>query len=513
MVDSHALVGSCAQIGERVHISAAAQIGGVLEPVGALPVIIEDDVLVGGNCGVYEGAVVKRRAVLAAGTILTGSTPIYDLPNERVIEPVPGQPLIVPEGAVVVPGSRPIIEGRRPAVGPLGGHADHRQVPRRADRRTDCARSMDPVAALAFARALIDIDSTTGRERAAGDWLAGVLRERGYQVTEQPLARGCCESGARRSMSRRCVFSTHYDCVPPFFPVARRRRPALRPRRLRRQGYSGGAAGRGRTPAGQRRAARRSAVRGRRGARQRRRGAGECAAPGVALPGQRRAHRQPAGNSDARGVAGQAACARAGLPLRRTRAWRVGDRPADRCADPAARPAAAERPRHGRDLLHRRPDRRRRRAERGVTARLRRGPLPHRRIGRRRAGGHRAARVDGRDRGSAAGPAGQAAHASTGSSRRCSRSRPTFRCSTHGARRCCSDRARFSSPTPARSISTWAKWPRQSTPTNASRAGCSADPSDLAESLRPAPASRSRPPPASLRRCRARPRSPASARC
>ena len=112
LVDSHALVGSCAQIGSRVHLSAAAQIGGVLEPVGALPVIIEDDVLVGGNCGVYEGAVVKRRAVLASGVILTRSTPIYDLPNERIIEPQPGQPLIVPEGAVVVPGSRPVTSGK-----------------------------------------------------------------------------------------------------------------------------------------------------------------------------------------------------------------------------------------------------------------------------------------------------------------------------------------------------------------------------------------------------------------
>jgi 2,3,4,5-tetrahydropyridine-2-carboxylate N-succinyltransferase len=93
-------------------LSAAAQIGGVLEPVGALPVIVEDDVLVGGNCGVYEGTIVRRRAVLAAGTILTGSTPIYDLPNDRVIEPQPGEPLIVPEGAVVVPGSRPVTSGR-----------------------------------------------------------------------------------------------------------------------------------------------------------------------------------------------------------------------------------------------------------------------------------------------------------------------------------------------------------------------------------------------------------------
>ena len=112
LVDSHALVGSCAQIGSRVHLSAAAQIGGVLEPVGALPVIIEDDVLVGGNCGVYEGAIVKRRAVLASGVILTRSTPIYDLPNERIIEPSPDQPLVVPEGAVVVPGSRPVTSGK-----------------------------------------------------------------------------------------------------------------------------------------------------------------------------------------------------------------------------------------------------------------------------------------------------------------------------------------------------------------------------------------------------------------
>ena len=112
LIDSHALVGSCAQIGSRVHLSAAAQIGGVLEPVGSLPVVIEDDVLVGGNCGVYEGAIVKRRAVLASGTILTGSTPIYDLPNARIIEPTPGQPLVVPEGAVIVPGTRPVTSGR-----------------------------------------------------------------------------------------------------------------------------------------------------------------------------------------------------------------------------------------------------------------------------------------------------------------------------------------------------------------------------------------------------------------
>jgi 2,3,4,5-tetrahydropyridine-2,6-dicarboxylate N-succinyltransferase len=112
LVDSHALIGSCAQIGRSVHVSAGAQIGGVLEPVGALPVIVEDDVLVGGNTGLYEGAVVKRRAVIAAGTILTGSTPVYDLPNERVLKPAEGEPLVIPEDAVVVPGARAVSVGK-----------------------------------------------------------------------------------------------------------------------------------------------------------------------------------------------------------------------------------------------------------------------------------------------------------------------------------------------------------------------------------------------------------------
>jgi 2,3,4,5-tetrahydropyridine-2-carboxylate N-succinyltransferase len=111
VVDSHALVGSCAQVGKRVHLSAAAQLGGVLEPVGALPVIVEDEVVVGGNCGVYEGTVVKRRAVLASGTILTRSTPIYDLVKETIHRAQGDQPLIVPEGAVVVPGARAVTKG------------------------------------------------------------------------------------------------------------------------------------------------------------------------------------------------------------------------------------------------------------------------------------------------------------------------------------------------------------------------------------------------------------------
>jgi 2,3,4,5-tetrahydropyridine-2-carboxylate N-succinyltransferase len=117
MIDSHALVGSCAQIGKRVHLSAAAQIGGVLEPVGELPVIIEDDVLVGGNCGVYEGAIVRERVVLAAGTILTGGTPVYDLVNDRFYRKTAESPLEIPAGAVVVPGSRAINKGRGAELG------------------------------------------------------------------------------------------------------------------------------------------------------------------------------------------------------------------------------------------------------------------------------------------------------------------------------------------------------------------------------------------------------------
>lgn len=108
MVDSHALVGSCAQIGKRVHLSAATQIGGVLEPVGAMPVIIEDDVMVGGNCGIYEGTIVKRRSVIGSGVVLTGSTPVYDLVHGQIYRRTKEQPLVIPEGAVVIQGSRHI---------------------------------------------------------------------------------------------------------------------------------------------------------------------------------------------------------------------------------------------------------------------------------------------------------------------------------------------------------------------------------------------------------------------
>jgi 2,3,4,5-tetrahydropyridine-2-carboxylate N-succinyltransferase len=117
MIDSHALVGSCAQVGKRVHLSAAAQVGGVLEPVGAVPVIIEDDVLVGGGCGVYEGTIVRERAVLAAGTILTGATPVFDLIRECIYRREGDKPLEIPAGAVVVPGTRAVESERGRAWG------------------------------------------------------------------------------------------------------------------------------------------------------------------------------------------------------------------------------------------------------------------------------------------------------------------------------------------------------------------------------------------------------------
>jgi 2,3,4,5-tetrahydropyridine-2-carboxylate N-succinyltransferase len=140
MVDSHALVGSCAQVGERVHLSAAAQIGGVLEPVNAAPVIIENDVVVGGNCGVYEGTVVRERAVLGAGVILTRGTPVHDLVREQVHRATADAPLEIPAGAVVVPGARAV----RSAWG--AQHGLSLQTPvivKYRDTRTDVATALE----------------------------------------------------------------------------------------------------------------------------------------------------------------------------------------------------------------------------------------------------------------------------------------------------------------------------------------------------------------------------------
>jgi 2,3,4,5-tetrahydropyridine-2-carboxylate N-succinyltransferase len=140
MIDSHALVGSCAQVGKRVHLSAAAQLGGVLEPAGAMPVIIEDDVLVGGNCGVYEGTVVRERAVLAPGVLLTGGTAVVDLVHDRILRREGDRPLEIPAGAVVVPGTRPVTNG----VGATRGIALYAPViVKYRDERTDAAVQLE----------------------------------------------------------------------------------------------------------------------------------------------------------------------------------------------------------------------------------------------------------------------------------------------------------------------------------------------------------------------------------
>ena len=217
LVDSHALVGSCAQIGARVHLSAGAQIGGVIEPVGAMPVVVEDDALVGGNTGIYEGAVVKRRAVIAAGTVLTGSTPIYDLPNGRIIKPEPGQPLVVPEGAVVVPGRAIGHRRRRQGLGPVAGHARDRQVPRRQDRHPHGARAVDPVDSSAWRARSSTSSRRPGRKaRWRACWPATCAVAATRCSSSRSIA--TASTSSPRSGEPELVFSTHFDCVPPFFP-------------------------------------------------------------------------------------------------------------------------------------------------------------------------------------------------------------------------------------------------------------------------------------------------------
>lgn len=141
MIDSHALVGSCAQIGARVHLSAAAQVGGVLEPIGASPVVIEDDVMVGGNSGIYEGTVVRRRAVIGAGTVLTSSIPVYDLVHETVLRASAAGPLTIPENAVVIPGTRPA--GKSDFARREGLSAACALIVKYRDDRTDAATALE----------------------------------------------------------------------------------------------------------------------------------------------------------------------------------------------------------------------------------------------------------------------------------------------------------------------------------------------------------------------------------
>jgi 2,3,4,5-tetrahydropyridine-2,6-dicarboxylate N-succinyltransferase len=140
MIDSHALVGSCAQIGKRVHLSAGAQIGGVLEPVGNIPVVIEDDVVVGGNCGLYEGTIVRGRAVIGAGVVLTGSTPVYDAVRGQIYRRTPERPLEIPFGAVVIPGVRPL---KGPFAAQHGLHIAAPMIVKYRDDKTDSATALE----------------------------------------------------------------------------------------------------------------------------------------------------------------------------------------------------------------------------------------------------------------------------------------------------------------------------------------------------------------------------------
>jgi 2,3,4,5-tetrahydropyridine-2,6-dicarboxylate N-succinyltransferase len=140
MIDSHALVGSCAQIGKRVHLSAGAQIGGVLEPVGNLPVVIEDDVVVGGNCGVYEGTIVRGRAVLGAGVVLTASTPVYDLVRGQIYRRAADRPLEIPFGAVVIPGTRPM---KGAFAEQHGLHVSSPMIVKYRDEKTDSSTALE----------------------------------------------------------------------------------------------------------------------------------------------------------------------------------------------------------------------------------------------------------------------------------------------------------------------------------------------------------------------------------
>ena len=192
MIDSHALVGSCAQVGERVHLSAAAQLGGVLEPVNAAPVVIEDDVVVGGNCGVYEGTVVRSRAVIGAGVVLTRGTPVYDLERETIYRGDAERALEIPSGAVVVPGARQVKGGWGEEQRDLASDAGDREVPRREDRQRDRARDLAAMKVRGTIRvpgdksishrALICASLATGESR-----ISGILRSEDVESTATVL--------------------------------------------------------------------------------------------------------------------------------------------------------------------------------------------------------------------------------------------------------------------------------------------------------------------------------------
>ena len=346
MIDSHALVGSCAQVGARVHVSAAAQIGGVIEPIGALPVIIEDEVLIGGNTGIYEGAIIKTRAVIAAGTVLTGSTPVYDLVKGEIIRPTADRPLVVPEGAVVVPGARAVTVGQGRRVGPVARHAGHRQVSRLAHRHPHGARSVDPVD--------IVVAHAQPRRHRLDHRPRGRVRALARGLPARPRLAG------RRAARRRHALQRPGDtCRTSRLAAPSTCRRVLHPLRLRPAVLSRAAS----TATGCSAAASCDAKgilaaqvaaaeqlrrdgetrvglvfvvgeeRGSDGARV----ANAALGIGRAVSDQRRADRQPPRPRDARHPAAQAARQRPRGAFVIPRARRVGDRQADRRADRAAR--------------------------------------------------------------------------------------------------------------------------------------------------------------------------------
>ena len=290
LVDSHALVGSCAQVGARVHLSAGAQIGGVIEPVGALPVIIEDDVLMGGNTGIYEGIVVRARAVIAAGTVMTGSTPT--LRSAERLHRARGERAAAGGAGGGRRGARGTGRDRRPGreLGPVACDPGHREVPRRPHGHANRAGTMDTLSLLQLARTLVDIDSTTGQEGDCGRWLAAYLRRRGFRVEELPVSDDRFNVLATIDPPQ-VVLSTHFDCVPPFIPSREEGGSVVRAWCMRCEGYSRGADRRARAAAEPGRAGRGCAVPGGRGARKRWRPRRQRGAECVSLPDQRGADR------------------------------------------------------------------------------------------------------------------------------------------------------------------------------------------------------------------------------
>ena len=341
-----------------------------------MPVIVEDDVLVGGNTGIYEGAVIKQRAVIAAGTVLTGSTPVYDLVNGAIIKPAAGQPLVVPAGRGGGAGRARGDRRRRQGVGTVAGHAGDREVSRRQDGRAHGARrrgSGRSTVAL-HARSWSTSNRRPATKARSAAWLAGIpSRSRLFGAGAAAGGSGPIRAGMPRVNVIAAVGEPRGGVLHALrlraavLSQPHRRRRALWPRRVRREGHSRRASrGRGAAARG-RRDAHRPGVRGRRGARQRRREGREPHRLEGEVPDQRRADRAAARRRDARRVSRALDGPRQGRALRLPGARRIGDRQADRLPGRAARRGLAVGSAARPDASHRGFDQRRRRAECDLT--------------------------------------------------------------------------------------------------------------------------------------------------